>query len=238
MERNRYIHSEYWSVPATEQLTVMLHRTLRNSNKPVNYPVTIGEITKEYVNAANEEEIMDLADDAVPPPCTCCNCASVCIDAPFRAMRGPGRATTKQSRMVETDASGGAANPVDRSDAPDLQCLSSPHHKLVEPRLGRPCRFPRPSSRPACRPRILDRLENPVPMLDPQVLQHREGLLAFLDDGAERNHDLRHRRLQFERCGLWVGDVGDDELGQPREQPHGLLKSFVSGLSKLNTMGM
>ena len=65
MERNRYIHSEYWSVPATEQLTVMLHRTLRNSNKPVNYPVTIGEITKEYVNAANEEEIMDLADDAV-----------------------------------------------------------------------------------------------------------------------------------------------------------------------------
>ena len=64
MERNRYIHSEYWSVPATEQLTVMLHRTLRNSNKPVNYPITIGELTKEYVNAANDEEIMDLANDA------------------------------------------------------------------------------------------------------------------------------------------------------------------------------
>jgi hypothetical protein len=43
-------------------------------------------------------------------------------------------------------------------------------------------------------------------MLDPQVLQHGERLLAFLDDGAERNHDLRHRRLQFERRGLWVGN--------------------------------
>jgi hypothetical protein len=64
MERNRYIHSEYWSVPTTEQLTVMLRRSLRNSNKPVNYPITIGELTKEYVNAANEEEIMDLANDA------------------------------------------------------------------------------------------------------------------------------------------------------------------------------
>ena len=63
VERNRYIHSEYWSVPATE-LTVMLHRSLRNANKPVEYPITIGELTKEYVNAANEEEIMDLANDA------------------------------------------------------------------------------------------------------------------------------------------------------------------------------
>ena len=26
-ERNRYIHSEYWPAPATEQLTVMLHRS-------------------------------------------------------------------------------------------------------------------------------------------------------------------------------------------------------------------
>jgi hypothetical protein len=42
----------------------MLHRSLRNSNKPVKYPITIGELTKEYVNAANEEEIMDLANDA------------------------------------------------------------------------------------------------------------------------------------------------------------------------------
>ena len=28
-----------------------------------------------------------------------------------------------------------------RSDAPDLQCLSSPHHELVEPRLGGPDDF-------------------------------------------------------------------------------------------------
>lgn len=62
-ERNRYIHSEYWSVPATEQLTVTLQRSLRNSSKPVNYPITVSELTKEYINAANEEEVMDLAND-------------------------------------------------------------------------------------------------------------------------------------------------------------------------------
>ena len=49
---------------------------------------------------------------------------------------------------------------------------------------------------------IVDRLEHPIAMLDPQVLQHGKRLLAFLDDGAERNHDLRYRRLQFERGGL------------------------------------
>jgi hypothetical protein len=64
IERNRYIHSEYWSVPATGQLTDMLHRSLRNFNKPVDYPITVGELAKEYVNAAKEEEIMDLANDA------------------------------------------------------------------------------------------------------------------------------------------------------------------------------
>ena len=35
----------------------------------------------------------------------------------------------------------GAAIPVDQSDAPDLQCLGSPHHELVEPRLGGPNDF-------------------------------------------------------------------------------------------------
>ena len=42
-------------------------------------------------------------------------------------------------------------------------------------------------------------------------------MLGSFGDGAERNHDLRHRGLQFERRGLRVGDVGNDELGQPRE---------------------
>ena len=35
----------------------------------------------------------------------------------------------------------GTAIPVDQSDPPDLQCLSSPHHELVEPRLGGPDDF-------------------------------------------------------------------------------------------------
>jgi hypothetical protein len=52
--------------------------------------------------------------------------------------------------------------------------------------------------------------------------RRRVGIDGFLDDAAKRNHDLRHRGLQFERRGLWVSDVGDDELGQPCEQPHGL----------------
>jgi hypothetical protein len=63
-ERNRYIHSEYWPVPAAEQLTVMLHRRLRDSNKPVDFPITISALANKYVKAANEEEIIDLADEA------------------------------------------------------------------------------------------------------------------------------------------------------------------------------
>jgi hypothetical protein len=74
-------------------------------------------------------------------------------------------------------------------------------------------------------------------MLGPHVLQHRERLLTFLDDGAERDHDLRHRRLQFERCGLWVGDVGMTNLDRPANSRTVSVKSFASGLSKLNTMG-
>ena len=69
---------------------------------------------------------------------------------------------------------------------------------------------------------VIDRFKDPVPVFAPQVLQHGEGLLSFLDDRAERNHDLRYGRLQFKGSGLWVGNVGDDKLGQPCEYPHGL----------------
>ena len=49
------------------------------------------------------------------------------------------------------------------SDASDLQCLSSPHHEFVEPRLGglddfRVHRLDQPVDR-----RIFDRFEDPVP---------------------------------------------------------------------------
>jgi hypothetical protein len=63
-QRNRLIHSEYWSVDATKQLRVLLHRRLRDSTKPVKFPVTIEELSKKYVQAADPGGIMELADDA------------------------------------------------------------------------------------------------------------------------------------------------------------------------------
>lgn len=62
-QRNRLIHSEYWSVDATEQLRVLPHRRLRDSTKPVPFPVTIEELSKKYVQAADPVEIMELAND-------------------------------------------------------------------------------------------------------------------------------------------------------------------------------
>src|ERR1700730_16856696 len=58
-ERNRYIHSEYLSVSAAEQLIV---RRLRDWNKQVDYPITISAFAKKYVEAADEEEITELAN--------------------------------------------------------------------------------------------------------------------------------------------------------------------------------
>ena len=100
----------------------------------------------------------------------------------LRSLRGGARATAMSSsgssRQMHPEG-GGRANPVDRSHAPDLQCLSSPHHQLVEPRLGGPDdfrvhRLDQPVDR-----RVFDGLEDPVAMLDPQVLQHGERLLAL-----------------------------------------------------------
>ena len=61
--------------------------------------------------------------------------------------------------------------------------------------------------------------------------------LSVLDDGAERDHDFRHRRLQFERRGPRVGDVGDDELGQPREQSDCLGEVLRLGLVEVEHDG-
>jgi hypothetical protein len=38
--------------------------------------------------------------------------------------------------------------------------------------------------------------------------------------GRERDHDLGHGRLQFERRRFRVGDVGDDELREASQQSH------------------
>ena len=63
-QRNRLIHAEYLSVQATEQLQVLLHRRLRDFTKPVKFPVTMQELSKKYVQAADPEEIMELANEA------------------------------------------------------------------------------------------------------------------------------------------------------------------------------
>ena len=62
--RNGLIHSEYWPVQTTEQIKVMLHRRLRDSTRPVEFPVTIEELSKKYIRAADADEIADLANDA------------------------------------------------------------------------------------------------------------------------------------------------------------------------------
>src|SRR6516165_1697833 len=67
--------------------------------------------------------------------------------------------------------------------------------------------------------RVIERLENPLAMLYPQILKHRKGLLSLLDDGSKRHHDLRDGGLQFKRSGFWVRDVCDHEVRQPGEQP-------------------
>ena len=41
-------------------------------------------------------------------------------------------------------------------------------------------------------------------------------------DRLERNHALRHGRLQLELGRFWIGDVSDHEVRQAGEQPHGL----------------
>ena len=65
--------------------------------------------------------------------------------------------------------------------------------------------------------RVIERLENPIAMLYPQILKHRKGLLSLLDDRSKRHHDLRDCRLQFKRSGFWVRDVCDHEVGEPGE---------------------
>jgi hypothetical protein len=71
-----------------------------------------------------------------------------------------------------------------------------------------------------------------------QVPQHGEGLLALLDNGLERDHDL---------TGIVACSSSGDDLGlvmsamtnfdKPASSRTVSVKSFVSGLSKLKTMG-
>ena len=83
----------------------------------------------------------------------------------------------------------------------------------------------------------MGRLEHPFAMLAPQVLQYSEGLLAFLDDG--RKGTLISGTVACSSSGADLGLVMSaianlDSLASSRTAS---VKSFISGLSKLNTIG-
>jgi hypothetical protein len=55
-----------------------------------------------------------------------------------------------------------------------------------------------------------------------QVPQHGEGRLTSRDNWLKRDHRLGHDSPRFVWGGLRTAQIGDDELGQPREQSDGL----------------
>ena len=130
-----------------------------------------------------------------------------------------------------------APNPVDRSDAPDLQCLSSSHHEFVEPRLGRPDdfrvhRLDQPVDR-----RIFDRFEDPIPVLDPQVcsMANRFSPCSMIGWNGTMISGTVACSSSGEDLGLVMSVMTN--LDSPASSRTVSVKSFVSGLSKLNTMG-
>jgi hypothetical protein len=62
-DRNRFIHSEYLSAEASEDMRVLLLRRLRDATMPVQYPITVQELSKKYIHTADPKEIMELADE-------------------------------------------------------------------------------------------------------------------------------------------------------------------------------
>jgi hypothetical protein len=102
------------------------------------------------------------------------------------------------------------------SDPPRCHSLSPPQDEFVEPLLRRLDDLAVELLDEPVDGRIFDRLEHPVAMLDPQVLQHGERPLALFDDRLKRDHDFGDSCLQLERRGFRVSDVGDDELRHAR----------------------
>jgi hypothetical protein len=72
-------------------------------------------------------------------------------------------------------------------------CL--PDYQFVKPDLGRSDNLVIQRPHKPVERGIIKGLEDPVAVLDSQVLQHCEGFLPLLDDWQERYHDLRQRRL-------------------------------------------
>jgi hypothetical protein len=85
--------------------------------------------------------------------------------------------------------------------------------------------------------RIVDWLEYPLAVLDPQIRQHREWLFSLLNDGPERHHDLGDGGLELKRSRLRVGDVGDDEVRKPRKYPDSFGEVLGLGLVEVEDDG-
>ena len=62
-ERNRFIHSAYWSHEEGVEEPIVLHRKLRDAHQPTTYPITIGQLSK-HIKTVSPTDIGDLANDA------------------------------------------------------------------------------------------------------------------------------------------------------------------------------
>jgi hypothetical protein len=64
IERNRFIHSEYWVNPDTSSSAkpITLYRKLRDAHQPTAFPVTIKELSN-YIRTVNAEEVSEWAND-------------------------------------------------------------------------------------------------------------------------------------------------------------------------------
>ena len=62
-DRNRFIHSEYWSHEEGVEEPIVLHRKLRDARQPTAYPVTVGQLST-HIKTVSSTEIGDLANDA------------------------------------------------------------------------------------------------------------------------------------------------------------------------------
>lgn len=62
-ERNRFIHSEYWSHEDGIDEPIVLHRKVRDAHHPTIYPISIGQLSK-HIKTVSVEHINELANDA------------------------------------------------------------------------------------------------------------------------------------------------------------------------------
>jgi hypothetical protein len=120
---------------------------------------------------------------------------------------------------------------------PSFHRFGLPDYEFVKPGLGRSDNLviQRPYKR--IERRIMKGLEDPVSVLDPQVLQHGEGFLSLSMIG--RNGIMISGTVACSSSGADFGFVTSaiTKRDSPASSLTVSVKSFVSGLSKLKTIG-